>query len=121
MSSQAVNRQFILRRFTETQGFTTATMSQTKISPEQDNLVLQDIETPPTSPPTKSKQETESTPSTPPSAETDPSSNKNKLKKTVCQKIFKVALLDHFTASPAALLLAGCQRSHAFLTLAWIH
>ena len=55
-------------------------MSQTKISPEQDNLVLQDIETPPTSPPAESKQETESTPSTPPSAETDPSSNKNKLK-----------------------------------------
>ena len=54
-------------------------MSQTKISPEQDNLVVQDIETPPTSPPAKSKQETESTPSTPPSAETDPSSNKNKL------------------------------------------
>ena len=46
-------------------------MSQTKISPEQDNLVLQDIETPPTSPPAESKQETESTPSTPPSAETD--------------------------------------------------
>ena len=73
-----------MRRFTETQGFiTTATMSQTKISPEQDNLVLQDIETPPTSPPAESKQETESTPSTPPSAETDPSSNKNKLKKTM--------------------------------------
>jgi len=58
-------------------------MSQTKISPEQDNLVVQDIETPPTSPPAESKQETESTPSTPPSAETDPSSNKNKLKKTM--------------------------------------
>ena len=34
-------------------------MSQTKISPEQDNLVLQDIETPPTSPPAESKQETD--------------------------------------------------------------